>query len=168
MNDELALHSLAVGEDFKDLIPPVVERSVLYLNEEIGVKIKRVYKVSNSVEKRRLRRMTAIVAVNGRFNFMISMSFDKHFLDEMFSRMTEGMDVAPDEEDLYKREAAGDMANTIIGNCTHFFERPNERVHLSPPLILEGGRNVQAPANAVHYGIRLKTDIGFMDIDFYC
>lgn len=168
MNEEITRPLGLEGDDFKDMIPPVVERTVLYLHEEIDVKIEKVYKPSTTIEKRRLRRMTAIIAVNGRFNFMISLSFDKHFLEEMFKRMTEGMDVPEEEVPLYKREAAGDMANTIIGNCTPIFEKPGERVGLSPPLILEGGRNVQAPAGAVHYGIRLKTDIGFMDIDFFC
>ncbi len=152
---------------FDRLMGALLERTVSFLGEELNASVLKTVASQTVASDPELRDMTAIVGIGGRLNVLVALSFDKAFAGTMYARMSEGLDIAPDEESLYRRDAAADLVNEIVGNCAAAFADVDEAIELSPPIILEGGRNIRIPKNAEYRGMCVKTDIGVVDIGFF-
>lgn len=145
----------------------VVSRTEGFLKDEFGLAVERVSVIQPGTASPKLRDLTAIIGVGGNVNLLVGLSLDAQFVRTVFEKMTDGIEIAPDEEQLYQREAAGDFVNIIVGNCTLDFQQKDTAITLTPPIILDGQRNIALPKNAVYYGVHLETDGGDMDIDFF-
>jgi CheY-specific phosphatase CheX len=152
---------------FERLMAALFDRTASFMGEELDASVQKAVETRKDAANPELRDTTAIVGLGGHFNVLVVLSFDKAFADSMYARMSEGLDIAPDEEDIYRRDAAADLVNEIVGNCAAVFTNIDEVIDLSPPIILEGGRNVRIPKNAEYRGMCIKTDIGYIDIGFF-
>jgi CheY-specific phosphatase CheX len=149
------------------VVATVVSRTENYLKDEFGLAIERMSVIRTSTANPKLREVTAIIGLGGYVNMLVGLSLDRRILRAIFVKMTEGIVIPDEDEQLYQREAAGDFVNTIVGNCTLDFQQKDKAITLTPPIILEGQKRIALPKNAVYYGVCLETDGGEMDVDFF-
>lgn len=118
------------------------------------------------VMKLQLHDMTVIAGLGGPISLLIAFSFDSSLVDALYHRVTADIEVPPGEEDLYKRETAAEIVNTILGLCTCDFQNIEESIALSPPVIIEDARCIHRPKNAVFASMRIRTEKGIVSVSF--
>ena len=118
------------------------------------------------VTKLQLHDMTVIAGLGGPISLLIAFSFEQSLLEALFLRVTADLGVPPDEEDLYRRETAAEIVNTILGLCTTDFQNIEESIALSPPVIIEDARCIHRPKNAVFANMRIRTERGIVSVSF--
>ena len=113
----------------------------------------------------KLLDMTATIELGAPFNLLVAMSFQEELLAALYERMTDGFDVQPDEVEMYREAAAGDVVNTIFGHCTTDLQELNmSGISLTPPVVLNPANTVQPIENGMFYRQSLNTEFGRMDI----
>lgn len=118
------------------------------------------------VTKLQLHDMTVIAGLGGPISLLIAFSFESSLVDALFSRVTADIEVPSGEEDLYRRETAAEIVNTILGLCTSDFQNIEESIALSPPVIIEDARCIHRPKNAVFANMRIRTERGIVSVSF--
>ena len=156
-----------LSEDIvREVVLSVLGRTQQYFQDEIGVALTEVGQESGTVDLLELRCLTAIVALGGEINLLIAFSFDSCLTDPVYTSLTADIDVPDDEQDLYRCEAVAELVNTIIGNCTADFQRPDQRISLSPPVVIQDAKRIQRSRNSVFNRLRLQSRLGNLDINF--
>lgn len=118
------------------------------------------------VTRLHLHDMTVIAGLGGPISLLIAFSFEKSLVEALFNRVTADIEVPPGEEDLYRRETAAEIVNTILGLCTTDFQNIEESIALSPPVIIEDARCIHRPKNAVFANMRIRTERGIVSVSF--
>lgn len=118
------------------------------------------------VNKLELHDVTAIAGLGGPIGLLIAFSFEQRLLDVLFERVTADIDVPDDEADLYRRETAAEIINTILGLCTSDFQNIEQTIALTPPVIIEDARCIHRPKNAVFASMRIRTESGIVTVSF--
>ena len=113
-----------------------------------------------------LRYLTVIIGIGGSIGLLIAFSFPRELIEVLYRRFTADIVVPADEEDHYRREAAAEMTNIIIGNCTAEFRTPGERISISPPVVLEEARQIQRMKDAMFCRTSVVTEAGVLDVNF--
>jgi CheY-specific phosphatase CheX len=96
---------------------------------------------------------------------LVAFSFDQRLMDVLYQRMTEGMEVAPGEEEAYRSSVAAEIINTIIGNCTADLQQGDEAISLTPPMIVDSVKHIHRVKNAVFISRSLNSEFGKVDIN---
>lgn len=152
----------------KSLIPAVLGSVLLHsrkvLEEEAGIEVEAAERMQFNSETLVLQDITAIAGLGGPIGLLIAFSFEHSTLDAIYARMTEGLDIAEAEREAYRRDAAAETVNTILGACTADFQSLEKSITLSPPVIVEDARRIHRPKNAVFASMRLCTDKGHVGI----
>lgn len=149
----------------RDVVTATLARTRSYLAEEFGIDVRRISRDSGNIELLAIHDLTAIVGVGGPVNLLVAFSFERELANVLYQRMTEGMDVAPGEEDLYRGSVVAEIVNTVIGNCTADFQQADQRISLTPPVVLDQAKRIQRMKNATFISRTVHTDFGCLDIN---
>lgn len=153
-------------EDMLKVMTIITRYAKAFLEEEIGLRvINRAYHCDD-IQKIELKSMTSLVAVGGDINMFIAFSFETPLITAIARRFTEGLEISEHENDLYIRETASEVINTIIGNSTADLTVGNNRIGLSPPVVVSGARSVFRAKNAKFSSVSISSKYGDLDINF--
>jgi CheY-specific phosphatase CheX len=155
MSDELPI------DEVRFVMQSVVERTRAYLEGEYGIGITEVDSCEDGPDCLMLFDMTAIVGMGGRINLLVAFSFQDRLISELYARMTEGFDVPPEEADTYREAAAGEVANTILGNCTiDLQDLDRGGISMTPPVVLSQVKTIRRMKGSMFYRNNIKTVAG--------
>ncbi|MFZ2853827.1 MAG: chemotaxis protein CheX [Rhodocyclaceae bacterium] len=147
------------------VVASTLSRTCSYFEEEFGIAVDDVSKDRGNVETLEIHGLTAIVGLGGVVSLLVAYSFEHGLVDALYERMTDGLDVQPDEKEMYRRSVAADVVNTVIGNCTADLPQPDHAISLTPPIILDSVKHIHRMKNAVFISRSLKTKFGCVDIN---
>lgn len=142
-----------------------IARACSHFDSEYGIRVTEADSGGGDLESLNLLGMTAIIGMGGSVNLLVAFSFQEGLIDVLYRRMTHGFEVRPDEVEMYREAAAGEVVNTILGHCTIDLQKPDRPViSITPPVILDQAKTIRRMKNAVFYTQILNTDFGRMNI----
>ena len=147
------------------VLSSVIDRTKEFMATEVGISVTRATKAAETIDRLQLREFTAIIGVGGNIGVLVAFSFPKNLVDILYSRLTAGLKVPPDEEDSYRRSTVTEIANIIIGHCTADFSSHGARVSISPPVLLEETKYVHRVKDSALRSVSLVTAHGCFDIN---
>jgi CheY-specific phosphatase CheX len=147
------------------VIAATLGRTRSYFAEEFGIEVADITQDSGDIATLDICGLTAIVGIGGPVSLLVAFSFDQRLMDILYSRMTEGLEVPSGEEETYRSSVAGEIINTIIGNCTAELQQRDDAITLTPPMILDSVKHIHRMKNAVFISRRLNSEFGSVDIN---
>lgn len=147
------------------IVGSLAQRSSEYLIAETGIAAQPKPQTSGDMAFMQLRDMTSIIGIGGNVALLIAFSFDKSLAKALFEGITEGMHIAPEDIPVYYREVLGEVINIVVGNCDSEFDEFDDRISMSPPIIIEEVKTIQRMKESVFISESLETEFGFMDIN---
>jgi CheY-like chemotaxis protein/CheY-specific phosphatase CheX len=151
---------------FPPAMAAVLTRTRDYLQEEIGLTVTRARPRTGNMETLRLRDITAVACTDGPVKLIIAFSFQRPLLEHIREVVTAAIDVRPEERELFLRETAAETVNFILGHATADLAEEGNDVLLTPPVILDGERDIPRPRRAIFTSIEMPTSHGTLEIDF--
>ncbi len=144
----------------------IVTRTHAYFESEFGISVNETDSNAGHVDEITLFDMNAIIGLGGAVNMLIVFSFKESLLNALYERMTDGLDIQPDEVEMYHEEAAGEVVNTILGHCTIDLQKldPRGAIAMTPPVILDRVKTIRRMKDAMFYTQSLDTAMGCMTI----
>lgn len=157
---------ISSDDEFMLLIQSAIKMTRAYFESEFGIGVTEADHGCGDLDSMKLLDMTATVEIGAPFNLLVAMSFQEELLAALYERMTDGFDVQPDEVEMYRIAAAGDVVNTVIGHCTTDLQELNmSGISLTPPIVLDSENTIQPIENGMFYRQSLDTEFGRMDIN---
>jgi CheY-specific phosphatase CheX len=152
-------------EEVQQVMQSAIARTCGHFESECGIQVTRADSCAGDVESLALLGMTAIIGVGGRINLLIAFSFEDDLINTLYQRMTEDIEVQPDEVEMYREAAAGELVNTIVGNCTIDLQHLDRQgISMTPPIILDRAKTIRRMKNSMFYTQGLNTIFGRMSI----
>jgi CheY-specific phosphatase CheX len=153
-----------VGE-VQQVMQSAITRTCNYFESEYHIAVAEVDGGAGDLESLTLLDMTAIVGVGGRINLLITFSFEDGLINILYQRMTEDIGVQPDEVEMYREAAAGELVNTIVGHSTIDLQHlDHQGISMTPPIILDRAKTIRRMKNSMFYTQGLNTIFGRMNI----
>ena len=88
-----------------------------------------------------------------------------HQKDALYEQMTDGFNVQPDEIEMYREAAAGEVVNTILGNCTIDLQKLDRQgISMTPPVVLNQVKTIRRMKDSLFYRQNLNTVWGGMAV----
>lgn len=115
----------------------------------------------------RLHDITAVAGFGLPVGLLIAFSFDQTLLGDLLDKATAALPVPEEERELYLRETAAEVVNTVLGLCTADFQLKETAVSLSPPVVMEGACSIQRRGDAVFASMDIHTDKGAVSVNLF-
>ena len=163
---EMAQHGqLKPSAEVMQVMQSVITRTRAYFDSEFGISLIESG-CGSGVNSLPLLDMTAVIGMGGWVNLLIAFSFDEGLINALYERMTANFNVRADETSTFRKAAAGDIVNTVLGHCTEDFHGLDQHaISLTPPVILDKVKHVHRMKNAMFYTQSLSTEFGRMNIN---
>ena len=147
------------------IMQSVITRTRAHFESEFGICLAETNCNAGRLDTLTLLDMTAIIGMGGAVNLLIAFSFQEGLINAMYERMTNGLGIQPDEVDMYREAAAGEVVNTILGHCTIDLQDLDRRgIAMTPPVILDRVKTIRRMKEAMFYTQSLDTALGCMTI----
>lgn len=136
-----------------------------YFDTEFALKAASQPVGDGNTEALYLREMTAIVGIGGAIDLYIAFSFEDSLVQELYEKMTAGLQIDPAEEYDMKQATIGEIVNIIMGHSTMDLQGVDKKIiSLTPPIVLDFVKTVPKLKNAVFHLRTLATTSGIMDV----
>ena len=149
---------------FKTVAACLAGRTRSYLAEQADIGVSEEHAVTDGVNHLKLRKATAIVGIGGNTGMLIAFSFSQPMIDALYERLTAGIAVPPDQKSELRDATVIEVANIIVGNCTEDFARFDDRISLSPPVLLADSKSIYPKTDAMFGTVSMVTPHGSLDI----
>ena len=154
-----------LNDEVEQVMRSVMTRTRSYFDSEFCIRGLDVDSGGGDLDSLTLLDMTAIIGMGGRINLLIAFSFQDGLINALYQRMTEGMEVQPDEVEMYREAAAGEVVNTVLGHCTIDLQEIDDRgISMTPPVILDKAKTIRRMKNSMFYTQSMSTALGSMTI----
>jgi len=154
-----------VLDEVEQVMQSAIARTRSYFDNEFRVSVDEVQSGAGDLDSLTLLDMTAIIGMGGRVNLLIAFSFDEGLINTLYQRMTDDLDVQPSEVQMYREATAGEVVNTILGNCTIDLQKLDQQViSMTPPIVLDHTKTIRRMRNSMFYTQGLHTAFGSMTI----
>ena len=145
----------------------ILHQTSAVLAEEGGARIDGFDVHDRGVDTVRLHDITAVAGFGLPVGLLIAFSFDQTLLGDILDKATAALPVPEEERELYLRETAAEMVNTVLGLCTADFQLKEAAVSLSPPVVMEGSRSIQRQGGAVFASMDIHTSKGEVSVNLF-
>jgi CheY-specific phosphatase CheX len=166
MKPNVKSNVIPMDHEITAVVQVVEQRTISFFRDELGLAPSKADRRLLHEERVDLRAMTAIVAVGSRAGLYIAYSYDQSLIRAMTKKYTQGLSIAPEEEELYVGETASDIVNVIVGNCTADLAQRGETVTLSPPALMVGAHTIQGRSETTIAVLTLHFSEGSLDVAF--
>jgi CheY-specific phosphatase CheX len=151
--------------EVEQVMHSAIARTRSHFASEYGISVTAADSGGGDLDSLTLLDMTAIIGMGGSINLLMAFSFQESLVNQLFQRMTADFDVKPDEVEMYREAAAGEVVNTIVGHCTiDLQQRDGPVISMTPPVILDRVKTIRRMKNAAFYTQNLNTESGRMNI----
>lgn len=149
---------------FETVAASLASRTKSYLADQVGIDVTDMKSVTEDVDQLKLRHASAVVGLGGKVGLLIVFSFPRELVDVLFGHLTAGIQIAPDEQAVYREATITEVANVIVGNCTSDFADREACRSMSPPALVQDCKSIQRMKNATFGTIVMATPHGSFDI----
>lgn len=156
---------MLIKEWIVEVVASVHARICSYFVDEFAIQIGEIEQPPAEHETLDICGLTAVIGVGGPAGILIAFSYEQRLIDELYERMTDGMDVQPDEKKMYMESVAGDIINTIVGNCTADLQHGRHAISLTPPMIIDHIKHIHRTKNVVFISKKYTTEYGCIDLN---
>ncbi len=156
---------MPIREWIVEVVASVHARMCSYFFDEFSIQIEELNQSYTEHETIDIHGLTAVIGVGGPASILIAFSYEQRLIDELYKRMTDGMDVHPGEEKMYMESVAGDIINTVVGNCTMELQHGRHVISLTPPMIIDHIKHIHRTKNIVFISKKYTTEFGFIDLN---
>jgi len=153
-------------KDSRQVVEVITSRMVSFLENELGVVVDSKHIYLRDVPLINLGYLTTLVSMDGHISALFVFTYDKPLIETVFTKYTEGIDIAENERDIYLEECAGEIINTVIGNATRDLEQKDSLLTFSPPVVLKEAKNLIKKKNAKFFNAEIHTESGTLNL-FY-
>ena len=152
-------------DEVAQVMRSAIARTRGFFEDEYQVSVSEIDGGAGDLESLTLLDMTAIIGLGGRFNLLVAFSFQDSLVNALYERVTEGFDVQPDEVEMYREAAVGEVVNTILGHCTIDLQQIDRQgISMTPPIILDRAKTIRRMKNSMFYTHGMGTMFGRMNI----
>ncbi len=166
MREEEVPGQQSVRASVAEVMDIIERRTISFAADELGLSAQRGRRRLRDIKQLELRDLTALVAVGPRVDLYIAYSFAAPLIAEIAERFTADLDLAAGEMPQFIQESASEMVNIIVGNSTAELAERGKPLHLSPPVLLVGAKQIHRHSDAVFATVTLAFDQGELDIAF--
>ena len=156
----------AVRANVAEVMNIIERRTISFAAEELDMTARPGPRRLQDIQELELRDLTALVAVGPRVDLYIAYSFTAKLIKEIAERLTVDLDLPPEDMPKYVLESACEMVNIIVGNSTAELAECGKVLHLSPPVVMVGAKQIHRHSDAVFATVTLDFDQGELDIAF--
>lgn len=143
------------------ILQPMMDRTVSFLNEEMGIEV-----ISNSSEitspkKVELKKNTAMIGTGGSIQVIITMGYEDELLEKLMEAFLEGEEVDEEEVDEVRESVSSEVINTIVGNA---LVNPVDGTTLSitPPILIYEAKSLFKHKSSKIATAKIQTVFGDM------
>ena len=143
----------------KDILMPIVNRTVSFLNDDMGITV-----ISHDLEiicpnKVELKKNTSMIGTGGTIQVIITMSYDDDVLEELVKAFLEGEEADEGEMDEIRESVSSEIANTVVGNA---LTNPVDGTILTitPPVLIYEAKSLFRHKSSAIAMARVKTNFG--------
>lgn len=152
-------------DEVAQVMRSVIARTRSFFESEYQVSFTEVDGGAGDLESLTLLDMTAIIGMGGCFNLLVAFSFQDSLVNALFEQVTEGLGVQPDEVEMYREAAVGEVVNTILGHCTIDLQQIDQQgISMTPPIILDRAKTIRRMKNSMFYTQGMSTVFGRMNV----
>lgn len=152
-------------DEVERVMRSVIARTRSHFESEYGIGVTETGAGGGDLDSLTLLDMTAIIGMGGSVNLLIAFSFQEGLIDTLYRHMTSEFEVNPDEVEMYREAAAGEVVNTILGHCTMDLQQAEGPIiSMTPPVILDRVKTIRRMKNAMFYTQTMHTVTGCMAI----
>jgi CheY-specific phosphatase CheX len=149
---------------FETVAASLANRTKSYLADQAGIDVTEMQSVTEDVDHLKLRHASAVVGLGGKVGLLIVFSFPRELVDVLFGHLTAGIQIAPDQQAVYRDATVTEVANVIVGNCTSDFADRDTCISMSPPVLVQDSKSIHRMKNAMFGTIMMATPHGSFDI----
>jgi len=142
----------------------VTQRTISFLSQEIRLETTRETIAVENPLYMKLKSVSSLISIGGKFNAYIVFSFDKELISQIFKIYTKGLDLPIEDEATDIEETAAEMMNIIIGNALTHLQDKGEAIYFSPPIVISEAKRIVQCNNAKFFRSSLHTPFGAMSI----
>jgi len=144
-----------------NIMQSLKKRTIAYFDGEFGISVD-----DSDLDSFNLFDMTVIIAMTGGVvNLLVAFSFQYDLINALYERVTEGFCIQPDEVEMYREAAAGEVVNTILGHWTIDLQKLDQQgIAMTPPVILDRVNSIRHMKDAILRTQALNTPTGRMNI----
>ncbi len=143
----------------KDILLPIVQRTLSFLSENMGVHIISQDAQISFMQKVQLKKNTVMISTGGSIQVLISMSYDDKLLNKLMESFLEGETVALEEFDEVRESVACEVINIIIGNAL-INPKDDTVLSISPPILIQEAKSLIKHKNSKIALSAIVTDFG--------
>jgi CheY-specific phosphatase CheX len=148
-----------------EVMESVTKRTCAYFESEFGIIATENNSNAGKVDTIALLDMTAVIVMSGTINLLVVFSFEESLLNAIYHEMTDGLGIEDDEIEMYRKAAAGDVINTVLGHSTIDLQKlDGNGISITPPRILADVKAIHEMAYTMFYAQSLNTPLGKITI----
>ena len=143
------------------ILMPLVERSISFLQDELGINVSSDEIEIVSPQKVELKKNTAMIGTGGSVQVLITIGYDDGLLNKVVEAFLEGDEVDEDEKDEIHESVSCEFVNTIVGNA---LQNPLDGTTLSitPPILIYEAKSLFKHKSSKIAVAKIQTDFGEM------
>jgi len=153
---------LITDTDLDRFVDQLLHRGKQFLEMEGKISVMDVRPIQGQLDRMELKDLTSILTVEDRLKLIVAFSFDRSLMEAVFKGYTEGVSVAPEEQDILMEETAGDCINIVVGNALEDFQLPGYAFNVSTPIIINEGKSIQRYKQSKLTAGEIRTERGTM------
>ena len=148
-----------------EVMESVTKRTCAYFKSEFGIIATENNNDIGQLDALVLLDMTAVIIIGGKINLLVVFSFEASLINAIYHVMTDGLGIEDDEIETYRKAAAGDVINTVLGHSTiDLLKLDKNGISITPPRILNDVKTIQAMKYKMFYAQSLDTPLGGITI----
>ncbi len=148
-----------------EVMESVIKRIRAYFKSEFKIDVIENNNIVGNVDEIVLHDMTAVIVMRGTINVLVVFSFDTSLINAIYSLMTFDLGIEANEIEIYRKAAAGDVINIVLGHSTIDLQRLDSNgIKMTPPKILNNEKALREMKYTTFYAQHLKTPLGNMTV----
>jgi len=156
------LHSTVVEK----INASVSQATLAHFQDTLKISILTIKVTNGIINELKLKDMTAIIGISGKFGALIAFSFNAELANHILDIETTDLVMSDEEYSDYRLDVIAETINIVLGHSTKALSKIGEPVGLTPPIVLEDGGLLRRPRGALFSSFSYKTTHGLMDIVF--
>ncbi len=148
-----------------EVMESVIKRTRAYFKSEFGIHAIENNSDGGKLDGIVLFDMTAVIVMGGTINLLVVFSFEESLINAIYHQMVDGLGIENDDVEMYRKVAAGDIINTVLGHSTIDLQQLDLKgIKITPPTILNNANTIRNLKYKMFYAQHLKTALGEMTI----
>ncbi len=148
-----------------EVMESVIKRTRAYFKSEFDISVTKNKNMIGNMNEIALLDVTALIRIRGAINLLVVFSFETSLINAIYYLMTLDLGIEASEVEKYRKAAAGDVINIVLGHSTIDLQRLDmSGIKITPPKILNNTNAIREIKYTMFYTQHLETSLGNMAI----